>query len=164
MPESGQLIAVLERLRLAVNVHIDKWDAETGEHLSRESIHNLVPTVGLNLIRDLLRGASTATLNYIALGTGTTAPAAANTALQTEVFRDVFTQTTVADGKIAIKYYLGSASANGNTLAEAGLFAGATATAGSGTLFARVTFTPDAKTSAQAWTFTWEVTIADDGV
>ncbi len=153
-------------LRISVNLYKDVFDAVTGEHLRREAVHNLVPTSGLNLIRDLIRGTAGVTcLNYFAIGTGTTAAAVGNTQLVTEVFRDVFTQTSVANGQLTIKYYLASGSANGNTIVEAGLFGDdATATANSGTLFARAVFIGDAKTSAEAWTFTWIVTIADDGV
>ena len=153
-------------IRVRANLFIEIHDAETGTLLRRVETHNLVVTAGLNLIRDLLRGAAGVTgLNYFAYGTGTTAAAAGNTTLQTEVGRDNYTQTSIVDGKLTIKYYLASTAGNGNTISEAGLFGnGATATANSGTLFARAVFAGEAKTSAQAWTFTWEVTVTDDGV
>ena len=153
-------------IRITANLRIEIRDAATGALKRRIETHNLVVTAGLNLLRDYLRGTPAVTgLNYFAIGTGTTAAAAGNTALQTEVFRDTYTQTSVTAGTLTIKYYLASGSANGNTIAEAGLFGnGATGAANSGTLFARAVFAADAKTVSEAWTFTWDVTLADDGV
>lgn len=53
-------------------------------------------------------------------------------------------------------YYLGSGSANGNTLGEAGLFNAASG----GTMFARVKLSPTiVKTSSIAVTFTWTINL-----
>lgn len=137
-----------------------------GQVISEQRLHNLTVAAGLNLLRDFLRGTPAVTgLNYFALGIGTTAAADGDTTLQTEVYRDAFTQTSVAAKSLTIKYYLSSTQANGNTISEAALVGnGATSTPNSGALFARSVFTGDAKTSAQAWTFTWTITLTDDGV
>lgn len=154
-----------------VNVLIEVHDAATGRLLRSEERHNLVTLRGRNLIRDLLYWISAGDdprpsgINYFALGTGTVQPQAGDTALQTEVFRDTFTQRVKSDGQTVYKYYLASTAANGYTLTEAGLFGdGATATAGSGALYARVTFPGIVKTSAIAVTFAWTLTWSDDAV
>lgn len=144
------------QLELNVNVTIHKEIIATGE-VSTEEYHNLAVDDGLNLLRDFLNGDAVTGLNMFALGTGTNAVTNADHTLQTEVFRDQFTQLSKpGTGQLQIKYYLSSTSANGNTLSEAGVFGnGATSAANSGIMAARVTFPGDAKTSAQAWTFIW---------
>lgn len=139
-----------------VNVTICKIDATTGRIVDVVRRHNLVPTAGRNLLRDFLAGDGPAALSHVALGTGTTAPAATDTALQNEIFRDAITQKVKDVAKLTVKYYLGTQYANGYTLAEAGLFNAATG----GVMYARVTFPPDEKTAAQAWNITWDLTFS----
>lgn len=137
-----------------VNVRVAKFDLRTGRVREVVHRHNLAVLAGRNMIRDLLNGDTVAALSHFAVGTGTTAPASTDTTLGTEVFRDVFTKVTEADAKLTIQYFLGSQSANGNDLSEAGLFNDDT----TGTMYARVTFPADAKTASEAWTFNWELT------
>lgn len=147
--------------KVRVNVIKEVHSAETGELLRTEETHNLFVDAGLNLLRDLLNSGAVTGMNRFAVGTGTIAVTAADTLLQTEVFRGAFTQTTTATKQLTVKYFLASGSANGNTITEAGIFGnGATDTANSGTLCARVLQTADAKTSAEAWTYTWIFTFA----
>jgi hypothetical protein len=143
-----------------VNVKIQKENLATG-NIRTEEYHNLAVDVGLNLIRDFMNGDAVTGLNggRFALGTSSTLEAPTDTALGMEVFRDQFTKITKLDKGLEIKYFLSSTSANGNAIAEAGLFGnGATGTAGSGTMYARVTFPAEDKTNAEAWTFTWTLT------
>lgn len=155
------MIPIDDSFQVRVNVIKEVHSVETGELLRTEETHNLFVDAGLNLLRDFLNLGAGTGLNRFALGTGTTAVTAADTLLQTEVFRAAFTQTTTANHQLTVKYYLAAGSANGNTITEAGIFGnGATDTANSGTLFARVLFTADAKTSAEAWTFSWIFTLA----
>lgn len=150
------MLEVVAGIIPVVNVTICKIDAATGRIVGVVRRHNLVPTAGRNLLRDFLAGDGPAALSHVALGTGTTTPAATDTALQAEVFRDVITQRIKDTAKLTVKYYLGTQYANGYTLAEAGLFNAATG----GVMYARVTFPPDAKTVSQAWTFTWDLTFS----
>jgi len=155
------LIPIDDSFQVRVNVIKEVHSTETGELLRTEKTHNLFVDAGLNLIRDFFNGSVLTGFERFAIGTGTATVAAANTQLQTEVFRDVFTQKTTATKQLTVKYYLASGSANGNTITEAGIFGnGATATINSGTLCARVLFTADAKTSSEAWTYTWIFTFA----
>lgn len=152
-PPAAEPGAFRDLIRCAVNVEITKRNVHTGRVREVVRTHNLVVTAGLNLIRDSLfnNGTRPAQLGWFAVGTGSVAPAGTDTALGTEVFRDTFTQLTVADGQETMQYYLASGSANGYTLTEAGAFNASTA----GTMYARVTFAGDAKTSAEEWTFNW---------
>ncbi len=97
------------------------------------------------------------TPSYLAVGTGTTDPADGDTALETEVFRNVLTGRTPADKKITLQLLLTADEANGNNLTEAGLFP----TSVGGTLFARATFNQIIKTTSISVTFNWEMTFSE---
>ncbi len=143
-------------LSLTCNVTIELRDAASGRLLRRMRRHNLVTLVARNAIRDLLNGVSTpATITHFAVGTGATAPAATDAALQTEVFRDMVTKRTPDAGKLSLQYYLPSTAANGYSLTEAGLL---TAASG-GLLVARVTYQPIAKTASLQVIYNWDLLI-----
>lgn len=131
---------------------VEVADVKTGEILARFTSKNLVVTAGRNQLRDRLYSASPAAISYFALGTNATAVVAADTTLGTEVGRYLFTSTSVSVGQLTVKYYLNSATLNGNTLREAGIFNAA----GAGTMYCRtVLSTPIVKTASVAVTFTW---------
>lgn len=143
-----------QALRIGVNVQAVVTDADTGAILSRQEHHNLVVDAGLNAVRDFLDAGTGNALSHFALGTGTTAATAADTTLDTEVFRDAFVGTATSNKTLTISYFLNSGDANGNTLSEAGLFDDPT----TGTMFARVLLSPAiVKTSSIAVTFTWTI-------
>lgn len=140
-----------------VNVLIEIADLASCQ-VRRISARNRVVLAGRNRLRDLLAGdAVAAAISHVGLGTGTTPVADTDTVLGNEVYRDVPTQLLRTDGKLTVKLYVPSTAANGYTLSEAGLWIGGTSALGSGLLFARVVFAGEVKTSAQAWTVTWEV-------
>lgn len=146
---------MIENLVPRVNVLVETFDAETGELLHSQETHNLVVTAGLNLIRDALNGGTIDPISHFAVGTGSTAVTAGDTELDTEVEREVVTAKTTGSASLVIQYYLASGTANGNTLAEAGLFNDATA----GDMYARVVLgSTIAKTAAVAVSFTWTLT------
>lgn len=141
---------------VSANVLVEVQDADTGAVMASESVHNLVVNAGLNLIRDLLDGDAVAGITHLAVGTGTVAVTASDTALGSEQFRDTVTSRTSNAQQLVVSYYLGSGSANGNTLTEAGLFNAAAA----GTMFARVKLASTiVKTASIAVTFTWTINL-----
>jgi hypothetical protein len=134
----------------AVNVRIEIVDLVTGA-IRQHQVHNRVTLGGRNRIRDALAGdAVSLTVTDVAMGTGTTAPADGDVDLVGEVYRDVPTQIIRSAGKVTFKLYVPSTAANGHTIGEAGLWIGAL-------LLARVTWPPEDKTTAQAWTIVWDV-------
>lgn len=141
------------------NLVIVTADAETGEVLDEERVHNLVPLAPRQAIADQINGIGggpSLNVTHLGLGTSTTPAAPGDTALGAEVFRDVL--TTKASGgsaSVVCGYYLASVSANGNSLSEAGLFNASA----SGLLVARATFTPIAKTTSITVSFTWTLNI-----
>lgn len=122
---------------------------------------NMVVTAGKNAIADALRGTTAnnkGIITYCAVGTGTTAPALADTTLQTEIARKLVSVRTV-DGKTAVFQTFFTTSEGNGTLREAGLFGDdASGTANSGTLFCRVAISRT-KSSSDTLTITWNVTI-----
>lgn len=115
--------------------------------------HNLVVNAGKDMLRDLLFGDVLGGLTTFKVGTNATAVVVGDTALNTSVFSDVLTARTKSSQSLTVKYYLGTLSANGNTLREAGIFNAST------TMYARVVLgSPIVKTSSVIVTFTWTLT------
>lgn len=109
-------------------------------------IRNTITTAGRNLVRGGVGGEDIA-IKYMAWGDNNTAPAVGDTALGNELGRLPVTlqQAGVTDGEYVTTTYISSGDAVGDDLKELGWFGGptATATAGSGTLIARVLYTPE---------------------
>jgi len=98
---------------------------------------------------------------HFAVGTGNTPPVHGNFELESEVFRDMLSGRTHDGSVLAFTYILGTGDANGNTLAEAGLFNDSSG----GDLWARVAFaTPFAKNALVQVSFTWYIEIDTPGV
>lgn len=113
-------------------------------------------TVGRSLVCDRVRGeSSVAAIGWFAIGTGSTAVAATDTTLVTEVWRAAVTKMLTANGVLTVVYFLPATAANGNTLAEAGIFNAASG----GTLLTRATHSAEAKTSTKTITYTWTITL-----
>lgn len=104
----------------------------------------MIVNAGLNLIRDVLSGTADKP-SHIAVGTGTTAAASGDTALETEVDRIPLTaQKQGGTGALEYVTTLDSTEANGNSLSEVGVL---NASSG-GALLMRETHTPYTKTSS----------------
>lgn len=117
---------------------------------------SIVPNDGLDLIRDWLAGDTVDDPTHIAVGTGTATPLVTDTALVTEVLREVFSQVSKGTtGKVTFEMTLATTEANGNTLTEVGIFNAASA----GDLLARVVFPGIAKTSSFELKIEVEITI-----
>lgn len=167
----GKVALPVNTVKVGDNVHIDIWDAETGELIERRQSHNTVVTLGLNAIRDYLYWMSTADgvqpfgVYYVSLGQSTAATASTSTGLGSEAYRDTPTQRTKGSATITWKLFLGSSNGNGSTFTEIGLHLNSTSTAANnGDLFSRALFTAVQKTSSIGLTCSWEHTFADDGV
>ncbi len=142
------------RLRGRLSVLVE--NVQTGAR-SEVIQDNLVVDAGRNLVRDFLANDAPTGLTHIAIGTDATAAAAGDTALGTEVHRAAFTSTPVKNNlELVLRLYVGTGTANGNTITEAGLFNDPSA----GTMLARaILSTPIVKTSSIAATFTWTLSL-----
>jgi hypothetical protein len=122
-----------------------------------------ITNVGLDLIRDGLKGANSPIITYVSLGTSTTAPAVTDTALGNEVFRKAVTSYAngASHGEILINMYLAPGDAIGTDIEEIGFWGGASASIAlnSGILLARGLFSHNPKTSTESLQFQLDLTI-----
>ena len=154
---------MISQLGIYLNVQVDVLEAKTGRILRREKTHNKVPQVGRHIVRDLLARGVPGTGDgfaptHMAVGTGSAAPADGDTKLGTEVYRARLDTRQGSTNKVTFQLFIDTSSANGNTIAEAGLFDSSLTDAGS--MLNRFTFTPIAKTASVEVVLTVEITIA----
>lgn len=152
-----------EILKIRYNVRGVLRDFKTGEITGIFEGKNLVVDSGLESIASRLSGVSNpankGTITYCAVGTGTDAPAAADTTLQTETFRKQVSVRDYEDNVARFRTYFNTSEANA-TLREVGLFGdGASATTDSGTLFCRLSINKE-KTDSESLTLDWEVQVS----
>lgn len=147
-----------EGLALRVNVTARAYNAD-GRLLWEERAHNLIPTVGLEHVADLLEDATAVTeMGYGGVGTGTTPPAAGDTALETPLGSRVALTSRTRVG--AQTTYTFSVIGMTGAVTEA-IIANALT---SGTILARVVHGAFNLTPSVMLTYDWTVTVADDGV
>ena len=102
-----------------------------------------------------MNGTSENVMSHMAVGTGSTAAAAADTTLGTELDRNALTSTTVTDNAIA--YVCSWAAGDGTgSLTEAGLFNASSA----GTMLCRTVFGTVTKSADDSMTITWTITVS----
>ena len=102
-------------------------------------------------MKDTTKGA----MSHMSIGTGTTAAAAGNTTLVTELDRNALTSTTVTSNAVA--YVCTWAAGDGTgAVTEAGLF---NASSG-GDMLCRTVFSVVNKGSADSMTITWTITVS----
>lgn len=128
-----------------------------GKVKDTREVDNLVVDTGLAFIASRMKDASATAMTHMELGTGTTAAAAGNTALETAISgsRTALTSTTVTSNAVA---YVASFAAGTGTgaVTEAGILNGASG----GTLLCRTVFSVVNKGASDSMTITWTVTIS----
>jgi hypothetical protein len=104
---------------------------------------NLSPVAGRTALARRLAADTTYTgiVNYVAIGTGSTAPSLGDTALDTEAYRKTFDDTTYVNNVAYLSAFIAAGVATG-TYTEAGLFIDGGAGADSGQILSRVLFSP----------------------
>ena len=113
-------------------------------HVKHEVIiPNLVVTTGKNYIASRMKDASATAMTHMAIGTGSTAAAAGNTALGSEAGRVALTSTTVSTNNVAYVATFAAGTGTG-AITEAGIL---NASSG-GTLLCRTVFSVINKASA----------------
>jgi hypothetical protein len=119
-----------------------------------KTVPNLVVTAGKNWVAQRMNNVNTV-MTHMAVGTGTTSAAAAQTALVSENDRNALTSTTVTNNTIiyVATWAAGDATA---ALTEAGVF---DASSG-GDMLCRTVFTVVNKASADSMTITWTITVS----
>ncbi len=128
-----------------------------GKVKDTREVDNLVVDTGLAFIASRMKDATATAMSHMELGTGTTAAAAGNTALETAISgsRTALTSTTVTSNAVA---YVASFAAGTGTgaVTEAGILNAASG----GTLLCRTVFSVVNKGASDSMTITWTVTIS----
>lgn len=120
-----------------------------------KEIPNLVVTDGKEFVASRMKDTTKTAMSHMAIGTGSTAAAAGNTTLVTELDRNALTSTTVTNNAVA---YVATYAAGDGTgaITEAGLF---NASSG-GDMLCRTVFSVVNKGSADSMTITWTITVS----
>ena len=134
-------LAMKGRLTIAIN-----------DEVVRE-IDNLVVTTGKAYVASRMKDASATAMSHMAVGTGSTAAAAGDTALGNESARVALTSTTVSGADVVYVATFG-AGVGTATLTEAAILNASS----SGTMLCRTVYGTITKGASDSMTVTWTVT------
>lgn len=143
-----------EALEMVGRLKIEVF-GEDGTLKQVADVPNLVVTAGKGLIASRLVGTASGVISHMAVGTNSTAAAAGDTTLGTEVARVAITSGT-ASGAVATYVASFPAGTGTGALVEAGLLNASS----SGTLLCRTVFSVINKGAADSMTITWTVTVS----
>lgn len=151
---------VHESIRISGYMKATIRDKATGEIKRVYEYKNLNPTImksmiANNLVEDV--PTNSMSVNYVALGSNATAPAAGDTQLGTEVYRNLVASKTQANNVGYFTGFFGDIEVTG-TFKEVALFADATAIANSGVLVSKISINVT-KSSSETLTIDWTITI-----
>ena len=127
---------------------------EDGSIESRE-VDNLVVTTGLNYIASRMKDATATAMTHMAIGSGSTAAAAGDTALGTQLGIVTLTSTPVSTNTVQYAATFAAGTGTG-AVTEAGLFNASS----SGTMLCRTVFSVVNKASGDSMTITWTITVS----
>lgn len=118
-----------------------------------QEVDNLVVTAGKGYVASRMKDATATAMSHMAIGTGSTAAAAGDTALGSESARTALTSTSVS-GAVVTYADTFAAGVGTGAITEAGIL---NASSG-GTLLCRTVFSVVNKGASDSMTITWTVT------
>lgn len=128
---------------------------QSGKVKERRKEKNLIVNTGLNAILDRLVGTSEAVMSHMGLGSSSTAAAAGQTALVSQLgSREAIDSSTVTGSSVAYVCTFEAGDATG-TITEAGIF---NASSG-GTMLCRSVFSSITKGANDSLNVTWTITV-----
>jgi hypothetical protein len=116
---------------------------------------NLVVSAGLAYIASRMRDASATAMTHMAVGSGTTAAAAGDTALQTQIGSRVTLTSTTASANTVVYVATFAPGTGTGAITEAGIFNASTA----GTMACRTVFPVVNKAAGDTLQITWTITL-----
>ena len=143
-----------DTVTLRGDVLVELFD-KSGQLKEKRSIKNLVVTVGKQFIASRMVGTAANVMSHMAIGSGTTAPAAGDTTLQTELGRVALSALTSA-GAVVTQSATFPAGTGTGAVTEAGVFNASSA----GTMQCRTVFPVVNKGADDAMAITWTVTVS----
>jgi|TARA_A100001015_G_scaffold17009_1_gene19884 hypothetical protein len=120
-----------------------------------QEIDNLVVTTGKEYVASRIKDTTATAMSHMAIGTGTTAAAASDTALVSESARTALTSTTVSSNTVVYVDTFGAGTGTG-AITEAGVFNASS----SGTMLCRTVFSVVNKGADDSMTITWTITVS----
>jgi hypothetical protein len=128
---------------------------ESGAVKDSREIDNLVVNTGLGYIASRMKDVTEDAMSHMAIGSGTSAAAAGDTTLGTQLAREALSSTTVAGSVVT---YVSSYAAGTGTgaVTEAGIFNDAT----TGTMLCRTVFDVVNKGANDTLAITWTITLS----
>jgi len=146
---------IQENLKAQGELTVSLFDRD-GNLKSISKHPNLVVTVGKNYIASRMAGTSETVMSHMAIGTGTTTPAAGQTTLTTEIGRSSSSFTSSTNTVTATSTF--AAGVGTGAITEAGIFNASGTDAG--TMLCRTTFPVVNKASGDSIAITWVVTVS----
>ena len=144
-----------EQLLATGQVLIQLLDSN-GNLKEEHKVKNLVVTTGKTYIAARMQGTSVPTvMGYMAIGTNTTTPAVANTALGTEAGRVALASFTSSGAQVTATATFPAGTGTG-AITEAGILNASS----SGTMLCRTTFPVVNKAAGDSIAVTWVVTVS----
>ena len=120
-----------------------------------QEVPNLVVTDGKEFVASRMKDTTKAAMSHMAIGTGSSAAAAGNSALGSEANRQSLTSTTVSGAVVTYVATFGPGNGTG-AITEAGLFNASS----SGDMLCRTVFAVVNKGSSASMPITWSVTVS----
>jgi hypothetical protein len=145
-----------DSIKITGDVKIDIIGADGTVKDSRE-IKNLVVTSGKTFIASRMVGVASTVMGWMELGTGTTAAAVGDTALQTAISGSRVALTSGTSATNVVTYVASFPAGTGTgAVTEAGVFNASSA----GTMLCRTVFSVVNKGAADAMSITWTITVS----
>jgi len=128
-----------------------------GSVKQEETVDNLVVTAGKVFIASRMAGTSSAVMSYMAIGTGTTAAAVGDTALQSQSAIVALTSTTPSSNTVVyVASFPAGTPATLTAITEAGIFNASSA----GTMLCHTVFAAVNKDVGDTMQITWTITLS----
>jgi len=120
-----------------------------------QEVDNLVVTAGKGYVASRMKDATATAMSHMAIGSGSTAAAASDTALGNQLGRVALTSTAVSNAVVTYTATFGAGTGTG-AVTEAGIL---NASSG-GTMLCRTVFSVVNKGASDSMTITWTVTVS----
>lgn len=145
-----------DNLKVTGQVSISLYD-QNGNLKDGREVNNLVVTTGRGFIASRMVTGGASVMSHMALGSGSTAPAAGDTALESLLgVREILdSSSTPASGVVLYSSSFEGGDATG-AVSEAGIFNAASG----GTMLCRTTFDTINKSATDTLSVTWSITIS----
>ena len=120
-----------------------------------QEVDNLVVTAGKGYVASRMKDATATAMSHMAIGSGSTAAAAGDSSLGTELGRVALTSTAVSGAVVTYTATFGAGTGTG-AVTEAGILNASS----SGDLLCRTVFSVVNKCASDSMTITWTVTVS----